>query len=164
LVGMAGLWAMVVVIVCGDLPRSFEWPAGYEDGIELTPQGLYLVPLQFVNRLQIYDRNLKFGRGWHIPAIRGSFEVYSSQPGRIDVFATRGSKHFVYSETGDLLASGDITGKERAALRGHGFPMLLPTRWWQWPFASPILSICMTMIGWWVMLKTYKISRSQPHF
>ena len=56
------------------LPDSFEWPAGYVDGVVYTNNGIYIVPLTPSGRVQLYDAEWKFIRGWHVDAGGGTFK------------------------------------------------------------------------------------------
>ena len=57
------------------LPNTFEWPAGNVHGIARTPEGNIVVPLFTSARVQLYDSNLHFIRGWHVETGGKSFTV-----------------------------------------------------------------------------------------
>src|ERR1700746_137699 len=56
-------------------PSSFEWPAGYVKGIAGMADGTYIVPLVPPGRVQLYDHEWKFLRGWNVNASGGAFTV-----------------------------------------------------------------------------------------
>src|SRR2546423_1685308 len=53
---------------CGGLDwlGSFEWPIGYTSGVSRTPSGDLVVPHDPSGRLQIYDGDRRFLRGWRV--------------------------------------------------------------------------------------------------
>ncbi len=57
------------------LPESFEWPVGKVQGALTGADGRVVVPHRPSGRIQIYDRNLVFQRGWFINAHGGTFRL-----------------------------------------------------------------------------------------
>jgi len=81
----AGLSAMGVIT----LPDSFEWPSGYVRGVVQTQDGKYVVPHIPAGRVQLYDSQWRFIRGWHADASGGDFSVACLPTGEIVVFTAR---------------------------------------------------------------------------
>jgi hypothetical protein len=87
------------------LPRSFEWPVGTVDGAITLPNGTHVVPHSFSGRVQIYDRTLKFVRGWHVRNHGGSIKALDRGTDRFDVVSNRSTNRYTYLLTGDLVGS-----------------------------------------------------------
>jgi GntP family permease len=66
-------------------PTSFEWPAGYVRGVVTAVDGKHIVPLILSGRLQIYDSQWHFIRGWNVDASGGDFKVRCSSDGLIEI-------------------------------------------------------------------------------
>jgi hypothetical protein len=128
------------------LPSSFEWPAGFVDGVVALPGGSRAVPLEPSGRLQIYDPDWHYLRGWHIAAEGGPFKIADSQPGKIEVYTLRGRHHFTYSEDGQLLANETYT-QPYGYVPSEGTWQVVPTFPLLWPFSSPFLSVGLGVIG-----------------
>src|ERR1039457_4283315 len=75
------------------LPDSFEWPVSYASGVISTKDRFFVVPHTPSSRVQVYDQNWKFVRGWHVDASGGTFKLISSDTNRIDVITARGQWH-----------------------------------------------------------------------
>ena len=93
------------------LPDSFEWPAGYVTGVATTPNGLFIVPLTPSGRIQVYDADWKFVRGWHLDAGGGTFKVRALAADRIEVFTARGQWHYVFDEQGRMISRQKYVGR-----------------------------------------------------
>ena len=55
------------------LPSTFEWPIGGAENVLITSDGTHIVPHTASGRIQIYDKDLNFLRGWNIDAGGGTF-------------------------------------------------------------------------------------------
>jgi hypothetical protein len=76
LIGASGFFAAALSAVgIFKLPSSREWPAGYVSGVVTTPDGKYIVPLVPSGRVQLYDSQWHFIRGWNVDAGGGDFKV-----------------------------------------------------------------------------------------
>jgi hypothetical protein len=82
------------------LPTSYEWPAGYVRGVVTAADGKHIVPLMPPGRVQIYDSQWHFIRGWNVDASGGDFKVRCSPDGLIEVFTARGQRHYSFSQDG----------------------------------------------------------------
>src|SRR4029077_3818094 len=92
------------------LPPSREWPAGYVwTGVVTTAEGKHVVPLLPAGRVQIYDSEWHFIRGWSVDAWGGHFNVRCPSKGVIEVFTMRGERHYSFTEEGVLISSKPLT-------------------------------------------------------
>lgn len=128
---------------------SFEWPIGKTERAIKYSNGMIVVPHHRSGRIQIYDDDLQFIRGWHVTAHGGVFEIVSAKNNTFHVFTGRGSMKYHYDLSGKLLASPKYKGalpesnKEWVALS-------IPTPFYLWflthPFAAMLLPVCGTIL------------------
>jgi hypothetical protein len=129
------------------LPPSFEWPVGYAPGVVSTGDYYYVVPLGAAGRIQIYDSEWKFIRGWPVQANGGSFLLQVTNYNQISVLTSRGSRHFVFQTDGKLLS------EDTAPLGAYStFGSPSQTHWvrtapWLLPFSSPFLAAACAFLG-----------------
>jgi hypothetical protein len=82
LVGVTGFSATALSAMgVLELSSSREWPAGYVRGVVTTADGKYIVPLAPPGRIQLYDPEWHFIRGWNVDAGGGNFKVQCSLTG-----------------------------------------------------------------------------------
>ena len=129
------------------LPGSFEWPAGYVSGVATTSDGLFVVPHTPSGRVQVYDSDWKFLRGWHVDAGAGTFKLRSSGTDRIEVFTARGQWHYVFDESGALISRKNYTPETYSSLDGAGQSVVVPTAPWLWVFTHPGISWAALFVG-----------------
>lgn len=159
LIGASGFFATALSAVgILKLPCSREWPAGYVSGVVTELDGKYIVPLVPSGRVQLYDSQWHFIRGWNVDAGGGDFKVQCSPDGLIEVFTARGEHHFSFSEDGRLIASTTILPGVFSGLP-KGQSVVVPTSPLLWVFSSPFLSWAVMVIGFVGMAILKKINR-----
>jgi|SRR5579872_5518960 len=134
------------------LPDSFEWPAGYVTGVITTGNGLFVVPHTPSGRVQVYDSDWKFIRGWHVDAGGGTFKLKPSGADQIEVFTPRGQSHYVFNDHGKLIFTGKYSPESYSAVQGEGRAVVVPTRPWLWVFAHPGISWIVLIVGGVIMI------------
>jgi hypothetical protein len=128
------------------LPTSFEWPAGYVSGVVRAADGDYIVPLIPSGRIQLYDPNWHFIRGWQVDAEGGEFKVQGSPDGMIEVFTARGEHHYSFTKDGLLIASTRVLPELFYRLP-KARSVTVPTSPLSWIFSSPFISWGVMAIG-----------------
>jgi hypothetical protein len=71
--------------------------------------GKYVVPLVSPGRVQLYDPQWHFLRGWHVDAEGGDFKVRCSLDGLIEVLTARGNHHYIFNELGELISATTVS-------------------------------------------------------
>lgn len=128
------------------LPKSVQWPVGYATGVIRTDDGLFVVPLKPAWRVQIYDQDWNFLRGWHVDAgARSWFGVASPAPNRIYVFT--GGQQLVYSIDGDLISRTSCEPESYSGSLDEGVSRFVPTAPWLIVFSHPFISLAIAFIG-----------------
>jgi hypothetical protein len=134
------------------LPDSFEWPVGYASGIISTQNGLHVVPHTPSGRIQVYDSDWTFIRGWHVDAGGGTFKLAASADSRIDVFTARGEWHYVFSSEGELLSKRTYSPAAYSSFPDEGTSLVVPTPPWLLVFSHPLASWGVAAIGMGILL------------
>ena len=134
------------------LPNSFEWPAGAVNGVVSTKDDYFIVPHTPAGRVQIYDKNWKFVRGWFVDAGGGTFNLNISETNHIHVITARGKKHYVFDFDGKLLSQETYSYQSPPTV-SPGRSYVVPTPLWLWTFSSPFLSWATAITGMVVLSK-----------
>jgi hypothetical protein len=140
-------------------PASFEWPVGHAHHVVTTPDGKYVVGLEPSGRIQIYDPERRFLRGWQVNAEGGDFTIVVSDSGLLSVYTQRGHHLYVYTGTGELISSSSYAGDFSSISSGRS--MALPTSLLLWPFSSPFGCWGLSVLGA-VCMKV--LQRGRPTF
>lgn len=122
------------------LPATFEWPMGVVGGVVMMPNGTQVVPHTASGRIQVYDRDWRFLRGWYVDASGGLFVLRPAGPNQIEVITARRQMRYVYSLDGSLLSQEGYAPMSYSDFPASGFSVAVPTRWWLWTFTSPFYS------------------------
>jgi hypothetical protein len=127
------------------LPPTFEWPVGYSRRIVFTPADLYLVA-HASSRIQVYDKQWNYLRGWHVDASGGSFHVSEAQDKTFEVVTARNNRRYLYDYDGNLLESGHYKQPmpKPAAKTRSGW---VPTRLFLLGFTHPMMGWLFAALG-----------------
>jgi hypothetical protein len=159
LIGASGFFAAALSATgVLKLPTYREWPAGYVSGVVTAADGKYIVPLVPSGRVQLYDSQWHFIRGWNVAAGGGDFKVQYSPNAVIEVFTARGEHHYSFTEDGHLVSSTRILPDTFSSLP-TGQSVVVPTSPLLWVFSSPFLSWGVMVIGFVGMAILKKIDR-----
>ena len=152
-VGIGGLGffgtGIIAIGALKPLPNSFEWPIGYATGVVSTKDNYFVVPHTPSGRVQIYDSNWRFVRGWNVDAGAGTFKLHITDTNRIHVVTARMQMHYVYDLNGKMISSESYsgTGGSYSSFPKEGDSYLVPTPVWLWVFTSPFYSWLAGAIG-----------------
>ncbi|WP_420237869.1 hypothetical protein ACOBR2_20135 [Telmatobacter bradus] len=102
LVGYLGCFTQWSLGMGAFLPGNVEWPIRSAVNALPLQDGSFAVPLQAVGRVQIYDGQWRFVRGWQVPAQGRSFRLDVMLDGAIRVINRRQQVSF-YSEGGQVM-------------------------------------------------------------
>jgi hypothetical protein len=121
------------------LPSNFEWPVGFASGVLIMTDGKQVVPLTAAGRIQVYDSEWRFLRGWYVDAGAGIFKIRPKDD-KIEVITARGRMRYLYTIDGSLLSQDSYAPQSYADFPAHGPSAVVPTRWWLWLFSHPFFS------------------------
>jgi hypothetical protein len=129
------------------LGESSEWPLlGTEDAVE-NARGERFVPLVASARIQVYDREGKFVRGWSVPTAGGVFKLHVTKDDNLDVFAARGDRHLVFAADGTLLTDDHYREGYDRLPSGPNCRVNHATAWYLWPLTNPGLAMLPGVAG-----------------
>jgi hypothetical protein len=127
------------------LPASFEWPVVGPETSASDASGGTFVGLASSGRVQHYDPQGRFIRGWFVPAAGGTFKLRVGDSGNVEVFTSRGRRRLMYAASGELLEEGthaeSVGGGIGSLTRGTRAPWLL------WPVGSPFVAWALFAAG-----------------
>lgn len=131
----------------GWLPSSCEWPVGLATGVVATGDH-FLVPHQPAGRLQVYDADWGFVRGWWVDAAGGGYKITAVDDGEIEVVTARGNRRYRFDLEGRLRwTEVYVPGGAYDAFPELGELRLVPTAPWLWAFSHPFLSLATAALG-----------------
>jgi MFS family permease len=128
---------------------SWEWPMGYVGGVVTDSAGRYIAPHCPSGRIQVYDRDRKFVRGWFVDAGGGIFKLRVIEDDKIEVFTARRQRRFLFAPDGTLLERGtygtEVLWDDLPS--GPSSAMVFDTPWVLWPFSHPFIAWALMFIG-----------------
>ncbi len=138
LVGMWGVIGSILIYGTDWLPPSFEWPAGYVQGVLTTLRGNRIILVKGVARVQVYDARWHFVRGWHVDRAQ---KLHLLPDETVEVLQRGGCKS-VIDVNGKLLSQGMLSPKD---IDLHNLPLgedaRVPTSPFLYMFSSPAMSL-----------------------
>jgi hypothetical protein len=143
------------------LPKSYEWPAGYVSNVIRTANGRYVIAIVPAGRVQVYDSDWHFLRGWNVNALGGNFKVAVDSGGAVDVFTARGEHQYTFDQNGDLISSA-VLSESYYSLPNTDHPVVVPTPFLLWPFSSPFISVAVGTFGFLGLALVKKLARKSP--
>ncbi len=137
----------------GFIGENFEWPIEYSEAVHRDRAGNYYVSHKSASRLQVYDKNKKFVKGWfyeHYNAI--SFINITDDPEQLlEIYIWNGKKYILnrYNLSGELL--------EKPAYNKNDIPIgffskqskefFSKTKWWLTGLVEPIIAWKIAFLG-----------------
>jgi hypothetical protein len=160
-VGAIGFFGSAISSVGGLnwLPNSFEWPIVLADGVIETGNGLYVVPHTPSGRVQLYDSEWKFIRGWHVTAYGGIFKLIPSGENRFEVITSRKHMRYVFDTDGNKLSEASYPPADYDSFPSEGECFFVPTKPWLVVFCPPFVSGAAFLAGMIILGFTDKTNR-----
>ena len=120
------------------LPTSFEWPAGRVEDALTAANSYHIILVSGVARIQVYDRNWRFLRGWSVPR---ALRLRMLGDGTIEAL-TKSEKGLVFDVRGSLISERTYGIRESEDLENslpHTGSVLVPTPASLYVFSNPLL-------------------------
>lgn len=116
-----GSWLAGALIVTGTwVPaEQTELPLSGLCDIAITPTGTIYCAVPWYARIQMYDADGEFLRGWHVDAGGGIFDVQPTAQGKLQAATLRNDRLYTFDPTGRLL-SQDAAAPGTQPLDGSG--------------------------------------------
>jgi len=123
------------------IPSSFEWPVLWPEATAVDSSGNSILGLASSGRVQVYDPEGHFLRGWFVDASGGAFKLQVTASDHLEVFTARRAWRLVYNLQGALLEEGTYAPKSyddvlTRPTAGHA----VRAAWPLWPLASPFIA------------------------
>jgi hypothetical protein len=133
------------------IPTSFEWPVGHASQIIQLPNGQQVAVHESSGRLQVYDSQWHFIRGWAVNAGGGLFKVRLTEAGLLEVWTARGQKRLIFDPAGRLIEAGSYESRSYGDLptdgKSGGKSGYVPTPLPLWIFANPFIAWSVGAVG-----------------
>lgn len=142
--------------------QSFEWPIGEAKGALRLASGDIVVPHEPSGRVQVYDKSLKFLRGWTINASGGSFKLYLADSSTFFIFTARGDMKYKYDLQGNLLSSQKYSGAYPKSSTDT-FNIAIPTPIYLQVFTHPFASWFVAAFGMLLLFITGAARGQKPN-
>lgn len=143
-----------------DILGHAEWPVGFARNVLTTQSGVHVVPHEPSGRIQIYDAQWRFIRGWNIDAGGGAFKIIPLPDDRIEAVTARGSHRFTYTIDGTLISDSQYSGNLYGTIPDQGISVYVRTFPLLWPLAHPLAAFALIPLG----LLVLAISGQIRHF
>ena len=139
------------------LPENFEWPVGRAKNVVKTEE-YYIVPHVSAGRIQIYNQELVFERGWNIEAGGGVFKLTPLADEQLIIYTARDSQKYTYSIEGELLAAENFHPGDYSSIEKTGIELKIPTSPLLLIFKNPFIAWVFMMAGMGVLFLKRKIT------
>lgn len=149
IIGTIGFFGSAISAVGGLnwLSESFEWPIKYTNHAIKTATDIHIIPHSASGRIQLYDNNLKFVKGWHVDAHGGTFKIHLSKDNNLNVYTARGQWHYIFDLDGSLISKEKYTPETYDDFSGGTLNLSIPIAPWLIPFSHPFFSWCFIAAG-----------------
>jgi hypothetical protein len=142
----------------GRLPWSSEataFPMGHVDGAVIDGDGFIYCPSPSWGRIQLYDRDKRFVRGWFANAFGGTFRVHIDRDNHLEVATARGRMRYVFDREGRLLASASYEPRSYSDFEGwRGSSIAIPTPFYLLPLTHPFYAWATALAGMLILMST----------
>lgn len=109
LIGTIGWFSLGLGFVKPNL-HGIELPLSRLNDIAVDSKDNIYCSSEAYNRVQIYDKNGKFIRGWFLNSGGGSFQIDIDERDQIHVGTARGKRHYIYDLNGRLVKQVESPG------------------------------------------------------
>lgn len=157
LIMIYGAVGMILLTGLGrHLPEAWEWPVGKNSSVIAFDSGAKVVLLRDMGRVQVYDREGRYVRGWTAENSSGhtSLSLYKNKAGsgaEEETFLVgRGlSPKYTYDLQGAALGERewDYDSMGFPDHQAADFPEIFPVPWYKWFIASQLNSLICLLLG-----------------
>ena len=138
----AAAWTVPMALLFGfpEQCRDVEFPLCSVGDIAVSRRGRMYVALNGYRRIQVYEKNGDFVRGWFLKSGAGMMQLHVTEDNKIHVAALRQEMTYIYNEQGEKLdqkrgisdagPGHDHQGPVRAGRGGRRYEL-------EWPWLYP---------------------------
>jgi hypothetical protein len=138
-----------------------EIPMGRVDGAVIDADGLIYCPSTPWGRVQLYDRDKRFIRGWFVGALGGTFRLHIDPENHLEVATARGRMVYVFDREGRLLSSTSYAPRSYSDFDGwRGSAIAIPTPLYLLPLTHPVFAWGTALAGMLIVISTARRDRT----
>lgn len=93
--------------------NDVQYPIGDPQSIALSDEDNILLGLTSYGRIQVYDKNGNFIKGWFVGATGGPFVIWTDDNKKLHAIITRSEMHKIYDFNGNLIEAKNIENVEK---------------------------------------------------
>ena len=140
-----------------------EFPMGRVDGAVIDADGLIYCPSTPWGRIQLYDRDKRFIRGWFVNAFGGVFRLHVNAQNHLEVATARGRMFYVFDREGHLLSSASYEPRSYPDFDSwRGSVVWVPTPFYLLPLTHPIVAWLVAAAGMLLVHAATRRRRRRP--
>lgn len=150
------------------LPSSVEWPVGWAGRTVTTPAGMHVVAHSSSGRVQVYDAQWRFRRGWHVDNGGGVFTRLAVFPDdTFEIWTARNPARYVFDLDGRRVHRPDTPSAVPVASATTQLGMTLgpwvPTWYVLLPLSHPFIAWALILAGLLLLVATDKLPIRPKH-
>lgn len=164
IIGAAGFFLTIFISLNGSsyLPETFEWPVGTAENVVVTSDNTYIIPLLPIERIQIYDKDLKFQRGWFIDAGGGEFKLAAAGDNDFYIYTSRSNLRLHYDIYGKLISTKPFSSANYSKLKTEAHHRVeIPTPFYLLIFTDPVIASLFCALGGLLLFLAKKLEKIQ---
>jgi len=153
--GMLGFFGAFLSATGHPPSINTEVPMGRVDGAVIDRDGLIYCPSTPWGRIQLYDRDKRFIRGWSVNASGGVFRIHVDPQNHLEVATARRRMLYVFDREGNLLSGKAYEPRSYSDFDNwRGAVVWIPTAFYLLPMASPFFAWGVAVVGM-ILLTTF---------
>jgi hypothetical protein len=138
-------------------------PMGRVDGAVIDADGLIYCPSPPWGRIQLYDRDKRFIRGWFVNAFGGVFRIHVNAQNHLEVATARRRMLYVFDREGHLLSRASYEPRSYADFdHWRGSVISIPTPFYLLPLTHPVIAWLVALAGMLLLTAATRQRRRPP--
>lgn len=135
--------------VASGLPPDFNFPIGFASHSFQNDEGNHIVYDRSIDRVQIYNPNWDFIRGFPVFPLGGSSKATLSDDGMLIILKRRSPdpEKIIFSIDGTEISRGAISAQEFLSMKDSRGINYITTPIYLLPFTNPLVGWIMALIG-----------------
>lgn len=130
------------------VPSFIEWPIGWAGDVATFPSGVRVVAHHPTNRVQVYDADWRFVRGWYADAGAGPYRsIAALSDGTVEIVTNRLDRRYVFDLDGRLVESGPAPRETPQDGWHLHLGKWVPTWPWLLPLSHPFIAFATAPVG-----------------
>jgi len=138
-------------------------PMGRVEGAVTDADGVIYCPSSPWGRIQVYDRDKRFIRGWPVNAFGGVFRIHLDSQNHLEVATARGQMLYVFDREGHLLSKASYEPRSYSDFDNwRGTVVWIPTPFYLLPLTHPFIAWGVAALGMILLVAVTRQRRRGP--